>query len=144
MTITRNYGMPVTVGGIPYLVGNGGQGKTEELDKLVQKAANWLANEFERDIEIRFNSDRESGGAWLKNSLKGFAGNCQVGLSGSLRSNGNEGLYASIYLDETVLKDKAIANSGPEDSRYYCQRFEAFEDAITDLLAKIDRTKIYD
>ena len=96
MAITRSYGIPVTVGGIPYLVGNGGQGKTEDLDKLVQQAANWLANEFERDIEIRFNSNRESGGAWLKNSLEGFAGNCQVGLGAGLWSNGIKGKNVPI------------------------------------------------
>ena len=144
MTITRSYGTPVTVGGIPYLVGNGGEGKTPELDNLVKQCAEWLANEFMRDIEIRFNSHRESGGAWLKNPLVGFAGNCQVGLGAGLWSNGIKGLFTDVYLDSSALKDKATANSGNPDSRYYCQCFNTFEEATADLLAKIDRSKMYD
>ena len=142
MVTTRSYGTPVTVNGIPYLVGNGGHGKTEELDKLVEQAAKWLTNEFGRDIEIRFNSHRESGGAWLKNSLEGFAGNCQVGLGGGLWNHGEEGLFVNVYLDDSVLLDKAMTNAGPKDDYYYSQSFESFEDATADLLAKIDRVKI--
>ena len=142
MTTTRSYGTPVTVGGVHYLVGNGGHGKTEELDKLVEQAAAWLANEFGRDIEIRFNSNRESGGAWLENSLEGFAGNCQVGLGAGLWSNGVEGLFVTIKLDDSVLLDKAMANAGPKDSYYYSQSFESFEEATADLLSKIDQAKI--
>ena len=138
MTITRSYGTPVTVGGIPYLVGNGGEGKTPELDNLAKQCADWLAEEFGKDVEIRFNSDRESGGAWLKNSLDGFAGNCQVGLGASLWSN-SKGLYVVVYLDISALKDKAMLNR----KGYYCQDFNTFDEATADLLAKIDRSKIY-
>lgn len=84
--ISRSAGIPVRVNGIPVgLVGSGYRGKTEELDLVVQKAAELLANFFQRDIEIRFNSDQESGGAFIKDKKKGMDGSCQVGLCAGLR-----------------------------------------------------------
>lgn len=84
-TITRSGGIPVTVGRVCYgFAGGGYEGKTKELDELVKQEADILGKLFRKDIEIRFNSDRLSGGAWLKNSLKGFDGNCQVGLNAGL------------------------------------------------------------
>lgn len=37
------------------------------------------------NIEMRFNSDRESGGAFIKDKKKGMDGSCQVGLCVGLR-----------------------------------------------------------
>lgn len=47
--------------------GGGYSGSTEELDRSVQEDAKWLADAFPGfDVEIRFNSDRQSGGAFLQ------------------------------------------------------------------------------
>ena len=53
-----------------YNPGGGYSGATENLDALVVQAAEMLAAEYGMDIEIRFNSDRMSGGAWLKTPAK--------------------------------------------------------------------------
>lgn len=64
--ITRSAGIPVTDGYVTYGVAGGGyRGVTAGLDAVVAEAAELLAGEYGQDIEIRFNSDRESGGAWL-------------------------------------------------------------------------------
>jgi hypothetical protein len=59
--ITRSHG---TVAG-GYNPGGGYSGATAQLDNAVMKAARLLADRF-GDIEIRFNSDRKGGGAFLK------------------------------------------------------------------------------
>lgn len=51
-----------------YIVSGGYTGKTNELDNLVQQAAELMQKTFNRNVEIRFNSDHESGGAWLKDN----------------------------------------------------------------------------
>lgn len=51
--------------GFGYLVGSGCYGKTRELDDIVQQAANLLKETFNTDIQIRFNSDQKSGGAFV-------------------------------------------------------------------------------
>jgi hypothetical protein len=66
MTIERSTGIPVTSGGVSVIVGGGYRGVTEELDAVIREAACALAGAYGADIEIRFNTDRESGGAWLK------------------------------------------------------------------------------
>jgi hypothetical protein len=72
MTIERSAGIPVplgSLGGLPAgyygLPGGGYRGLTEELDALVAQAAEMLVAEYGCDIQIRFNSDRRSGGAFL-------------------------------------------------------------------------------
>lgn len=81
--IERSTGIPIVIGGVFYgSCGNGYEGKTKELDNVVMKEAMILADLFGKDIEIRFNSDRESGGAWIKNN----DGSSQVGLSAGLRT----------------------------------------------------------
>ena len=52
--------------GTGYLAGSGIYGKTELLDEIVQQAAGRLLEMFDVDITIRFNSDTESGGAYIK------------------------------------------------------------------------------
>jgi hypothetical protein len=66
-----------------YIVGGGYEGKTKQLDDIVKKEAELLQKYFNRDVEIRFNSDRESGGAWIKDGKK----NCSVGLSARLSNS---------------------------------------------------------
>jgi hypothetical protein len=64
--IERSTGIPVMHGGTFYgMAGGGYRGVTAELDQVVADAAAALADWYGADVEIRFNSDRESGGAWL-------------------------------------------------------------------------------
>lgn len=62
-TITRSTGLPIAGTGL--MAGGGYRGLTDELDAVVREAAGALARAYGGDIEIRYNSDRESGGAWL-------------------------------------------------------------------------------
>lgn len=66
MTIERSTGTPIP--GTMLTAGGGYSGITAELDAVVAQAADQLARAYGMDIEIRFNSDRESGGAWLKDA----------------------------------------------------------------------------
>jgi hypothetical protein len=64
--ISRSTGIPVEVGGVFYgMAGGGYRGVTDELDAVVQRAAGALTMAYGGDVEIRFNSDRGSGGAFL-------------------------------------------------------------------------------
>lgn len=82
MSITRSEGTPVGVGGVIYgMAGGGYRGYTEALDAVVREAAAALASAYAADVEIRFNSDRESGGAWLK-TPDGYS--AHVGICASL------------------------------------------------------------
>lgn len=82
MNIERSHGIPVRVGGmLAGVVGGGYTGATSELDATVQHAADLLARTFDLPVTIRFNSDRESGGAWLKlDEPDGIGKNDQVGI----------------------------------------------------------------
>ncbi len=162
MTIKRSEGL--YTGYMGYMCGNGYEGSTDELDNVVKREAELLAEAFNRDIEIRFNSNRESGGAWLVNSLKGFDGNCQVGLSAGLKYKTPEGmsredflikstfqfirsqpkeLYISTKVDEDALKDPNLANSGNPDSRYCSLEHKTNDDALAWLVANVDTDKLY-
>src|SRR5438034_6143310 len=66
MTITRSTGTPIGTSGL--VAGGGYSGTMAELDEVVSQAAGQLAQAYGMDIEIRYNSDRESGGAWLKDA----------------------------------------------------------------------------
>lgn len=82
MSVERSTGLPVMFGGVAVGVAGGGyQGCTAELDAVVMQAAAALAEAYGADIEIRFNSDRESGGAWLKTA---DGRNNRVGICASL------------------------------------------------------------
>lgn len=63
-TIERSAGTPIGASGL--MAGGGYRGYSAELDALVCEAASALAEAYGADVEIRFNSDRESGGAWIK------------------------------------------------------------------------------
>lgn len=77
--IERNAGK--CVGG--YMVGAGYRGKRDDQDEAVVEFAERLADEFpEYGVEIRYNSDQLSGGAWLKDTKR----NAQVGLGAALRA----------------------------------------------------------
>ena len=67
MSIERSAGFPLGAGAVTYgMAGGGWSGVTAELDAVVLQAAEALAAAYGKDIEVRFNSDRHSGGAWLR------------------------------------------------------------------------------
>lgn len=61
--ITRSTGTPLP--GSCLVAGGGYTGITPGLDAIVCEAARALARAYGQPVEIRYNSDRESGGAWL-------------------------------------------------------------------------------
>ncbi len=166
MAIERCIGLAARVNDRPtgYIVGGGYEGGTPELDRVVMQAAEMLIKEFGRAIEIRFNSDQRSGGAFLKNSLPGFKGNCQIGLCAGLRkieppewteeefwaafrTPKYEALPEEIYIatntKASVLKDPALATEGPEDSEKYAYIYhESLEVGLEWLKANVAREKI--
>jgi hypothetical protein len=77
--ITRSAGLPTGYPG--FVAGGGYSGHSEELDAIVQVGARLLVDHYRRDITIRFNSDRRSGGAWLvTHPMDNFAGNAEIGI----------------------------------------------------------------
>ena len=70
-TITRSIGISPGVpwGGI--LPGGGYDGKTKRLDRAVARFAEWLRQHVVGPVEIRFNSHRLSGGAFVYPGAKG-------------------------------------------------------------------------
>jgi hypothetical protein len=140
-----------------YIVGGGYQGNTEELDNTVKQMAEVLQTIYSRDIEIRFNTDGNSGGAWLKNSLPGFSGNCQVGLCAGLRIIRPNGmtddeifekrkewwtwpkeLYIATNLKPSVLPISFTCNCKTYDYRYHT----SIKEATQYLLDNVDIAKI--
>jgi hypothetical protein len=165
MTITRSAGIPVKVGALHAIVGGGYRGLTKELDDTVAQEAELLSALFNRDVEIRFNSDRESGGAWLKNSLEGLEANCQVGLNAGLRPIKPAGmsdedfriksslefirsqpkeLYIETYVSASCLKDPSLAKHGTDNDPYCLVEHRSIGLAIVWLIDNIDMSKIYD
>lgn len=165
MSVTRSPGTPITVGGMatPYIAGGGYQGDTDDLDALVQEAADKLGAAYpEHDVQIRFNSDRRSGGAWLvtpPDEIEGW-GSTKIGVNAGhrhtrryavevLRSpdwivqdkdehegwDDEEGLYVAIYVAASVLHDPNEANSGTDNRRYLSRRMDDVDAAIAWCLA---------
>ena len=169
-TITRSSGLSTGFSG--FIAGGGYSGMTKELDDTVAKQATMLAEAFGRDVEIRFNSDRRSGGAWLKDDLPGFAGNAQAGFTARIAAKPPKGktyhqwlnelgeehgwgpgmdkvlreapqeVAISTYIKEAVLKDSSIANSGNLDSRYASQEHSSLREGIAFLKKHVDRSKL--
>lgn len=81
--VTRSPGTIVSIGGTSGIVGGGYRGLTPELDQTVEGAGSALAEHFGTDVEVRFNSDRRSGGAWLVThpGEKGTSANTWVGIN---------------------------------------------------------------
>lgn len=122
-----------------FIVGGGYEGRTKELDQIVQREAELLKATYNRDVQIRFNSDRLSGGAWLVNSLPGFSGCCQVGLCAGNREA--TGLYIDTVVDASALRDKSLATEGVR--RDYSYKIHAtVEDALAWLKANVDSSKL--
>jgi len=100
---TRSAGTPTGVG---FLVGAGYEGKTKELDNAVVRLSKKLEKEFNMEVEIRFNNDRESGGAYIKAVDEGFE--YTIGLSA--------GLYSSKL--RKLMQDKNYSLSMDDLTKY--------------------------
>lgn len=55
--------------------------KIKALDRAVERAANGLWKLVQRPVEIRFDSNYESGGAWVKDNLDNSNAHSQLGIS---------------------------------------------------------------
>ena len=149
--ISRSPGQPVTAGGVPYIVGGGYSGSTKELDATVQKAAEALVKAFGIPVQIRFNSDRMSGGAWLKDDVEGFWAYGKIGLSAGLKPKQPRGmsredflihssmefiesqpkeLYIETNVKRSCLRDPSMATEGPAGSRYCLVEHKSISAAI--------------
>jgi hypothetical protein len=85
--ITRSTGINPGFPHMGPLPGGGYRGLTEELDAAVTQAAELLRAEYGRDVEIRYNSDRQSGGAFVVDDLPpGWDHKCVVGICAALYS----------------------------------------------------------
>ena len=150
MTISRSIGLHTGYMGV--MCGNGYEGLTDELDNTVKQEAELLGQAFNRDVEIRFNSDRESGGAWLVNSLKGFGSNCQVGLNAGIALEGHychkkldlaiDSVYIETYISASCLKDPSLAKDGTDNDPKCDIYHKTVEDALAWLVANVDTNKI--
>jgi len=115
VVITRSSGVAIH----GFVIGGGYNGCTNELDDLVMDAAQKIEEFTKRDIEIRFNSDRRSGGAWVVDSLPGFQGNCHLGIAAGLYpslktvDNSPSIIRLHIYVNTTVLR------GGLQATRFY-------------------------
>lgn len=154
--ITRS---PGTSTGLGYLVGSGFEGKTKELDNAVLKNAKLLHKTFGKDIEIRFNTNRESGGAFIKDNEY----SCKIGIGASLSSSRYHSLTDAekmelsfeesmklpkdIILYHAVLDDSLLNRHGKREDiyRYFKTLKGAFkwlhrnrnEDAVNEYLSKL-------
>lgn len=84
MSITRSKGINPNRPGIAWAgpwPGGGHTGLTPELDAFVSAAARAMDLAFPPDVEIRFNADRRSGGAWL---VTPNGGNANIGICARL------------------------------------------------------------
>ena len=156
MTTTRSGGTQA-VKGLPYIVGGGYKGATEELDATVVRAAQMLEEAFGRDVQIRFNSNRLSGGAWIKDSLPAFSGSCAVGLCAGFHIVWPEDMTQeerwatprseweklpievrlSTMIKPVCLRDEDLLNEGSGENRYAYHYHASLEDGLAFLRANV-------
>lgn len=92
------------------LPGGGYSGFTEDLDEQVKKAALALQTAFRDDVEIRFNSGRRSGGAFINAEVEGVYKTVGIGV-GMNYMDGQfiNGFRYHIVADSCFLKiDKGV------------------------------------
>lgn len=107
--IKRSTGTPLADG--VSVAGGGFRGLTPELDAVVAAAAVALAEAYGTDIEIRFNSDRESGGAWIKTAVGRYS---SVGICASLVTARIRQLWERHAVeDETMARTGVCSWGGP-------------------------------
>jgi hypothetical protein len=163
MTITRSTGYDTGYMGVR--AGAGYQGLTEELDAMVRQAADMLTEWTGRDIEIRFNTDRRSGSAWLVDKT---TRSTLIGLGADLAPRRPDGwadgkwidqfvtgmqtlpdeLSITTYVAESALIDKGLATEGVRwelhpgvthvHDAYSYLRHETLEEAMTFLQENTD------
>lgn len=100
--ITRSTGTPIAGSGL--VAGGGYRGITDELDAAVREAARALVRAYGTDVEIRYNSDRESGGAWL---VTPDGRNAQVGICASLVTARSRAVW-----ERHAVQDETMARTG--------------------------------
>jgi len=103
--ITRSVGHPITINGMPTgcVAGGGYSGITDELDATVQRAAELLAAEFGLPVEIRFNSDRRSGGAFVRGpEVAGHRGHPDFGIGARVPPSPEEAAAWQARMRETI------------------------------------------
>lgn len=125
--IERSTGIAIGYG---FVAGGGYAGATEELDTLVQDAAEALADAYAMPVTIRFNSDRRSGGAWLKtNPVDAIGRNAEIGIGARL-CDGR--CIVTAHIGAAALVDKALATGNVDDPTraYYDGVHESIEDAL--------------
>jgi hypothetical protein len=67
------------------IAGGGMYGATDQLDHVIQHAAQLLRDTYGMDVTVRFNSDRESGGAWLRtHPVDRIGANAEIGITASV------------------------------------------------------------
>lgn len=126
-------------GSIPTAVfpGGGFSGKTEKLDNVVQNIAQKLSETFNKDIEIRFNANRESGGTFLKLN-DNFS---SVGIGAKIKQN-NEIIY-DVFCSAEFLNDPTMANNvGVLSGNYSFDYFDSFAEATVWFVKNVDLDKI--
>src|ERR1051326_4534531 len=104
MNIKRSHGLRPKINGVPIatcsLPGGGFNGKTRALDRAVERTAEMLRDHYKCDVEIRFNSHRESGGAYINGP--DWTG---AGINASQYEGKGRVRYA-CNVSERFLKDK--------------------------------------
>ena len=101
--------------------GGGYSGETEELDTAVQSAAKAINQAFGVAIEIRFNSHRRSGGAYM-------LGDNAPGIGAQIDKNK---ITWNIYCGQKHLKDPSTANEdGGGRTRYFWKTFQDMESCL--------------
>lgn len=146
--ITRSAGMTTGYG---YLVGSGYEGKTKKLDNTVLKMAKLMQNTFHQDVVIRYNTDRESGGSFIKDSNY----SCQIGIGAGLHSSKflaltqeekikfsmkeYDNLPKDVILYHVVLADNLSNNPGKKDLN---KKFKSIKGAFNWLLRNINKAAV--
>lgn len=112
--ITRSTG--TNTGYLGIRAGAGYEGATADLDATIKAAADTLAKRFGRDVQIRFNSDRLSGGAFIEGGNVGITAKLwNVAPQGSLRA------YFDKYPDDeapdwrTFCQVRGLDPDGPAE-----------------------------
>ena len=144
-TITRSEGIHVPGWHGPR-PGGGMTGITDELDKGVAHAADLLRTQFRCDIEIRFNSHRESGGAWIKDGGE----NCTAGIRAFIRTRKHTakhgagkplgGILFSPYAKPEVMKDQVRFSMSSYSVK--TPNFKTAEECIAWIGKNIDQSRL--
>lgn len=112
--ITRSAGTEIPGSG-GLVAGGGMHGITQPLDAAVQRAAVLLGQAYACPVVIRFNSDRESGGAWLRTA---DGSDAWVGICASLvTARARAQWLAYAERDEAMARTGVCSWGGPATAR---------------------------